>query len=49
MPSMGAAVHVVVVPGLGKAESPGPINTGLWNMDSGLDPLGRPGMTIKLT
>jgi hypothetical protein len=49
MPPMGAAGYMVVVPGLGEAGSPGPINTGLWNMDSGLDPLGRPGMTIKLT
>jgi hypothetical protein len=36
MPPMGAAVNLVVVPGLGKAESPEPVNTGLWNMDSGL-------------
>jgi hypothetical protein len=44
---MGAAFKLVVVPGLGEAESPEPMNTGLWNMDSGFDPSGRPGMTIE--
>jgi hypothetical protein len=44
---MGAAFKLVVVPGLGEAESPEPMNTGLWNMDSGLAAARRPGMTIK--
>jgi hypothetical protein len=35
MPPRGAA-FLVVVPGLGKAESPEPMNTSLWKMDSGL-------------
>src|SRR5438477_2447998 len=45
---MDAPFHSVVVPGLGDAESPESMNTGLWNMASGLGPSGRPGMTIKL-
>jgi hypothetical protein len=28
---MGAAFYSLVVPGLGKAESPESMNTGLWN------------------
>jgi hypothetical protein len=34
-----------VIPGRRTAASPESMNTGLWNMDSGLGPLGRPGMT----
>ena len=37
----------VVIPGRGKAASPEPMNTGLWNIGSGLAPAGRPGMTSK--
>jgi hypothetical protein len=47
MPLMAAAAHPVVVPGLGEAESPEPMNTGLWNMDPRLGPAGRPGMTTS--
>jgi hypothetical protein len=44
---MGSAFSLTVFPGLGEAESPEPMNTGLWNMDSGLAVSRRPGMTIK--
>src|SRR5437870_6181522 len=38
---MDAAFYSVVIPGLGEAESPEPMNTGLWNMGSGFAaPLG---------
>ena len=36
----------LVIPGRRTAASPESMNTGLWNMDSGLCPLGSPGMTI---
>jgi hypothetical protein len=47
MVSMGSAFYWTVVPRLGEAESPEPMNTGLWKMDSGLAVSRRPGMTIK--
>jgi hypothetical protein len=47
MPVTAEAAHPVVVPGLGEAESPEAMNAGLWNMDSGLGPAGRPGMTTS--
>jgi hypothetical protein len=34
-----------LIPGSRDAANPEPMNTGLWNMGSGLDPSGRPGMT----
>jgi hypothetical protein len=47
MVSMGSAFYLAVVPGLGEAGSPEPMNTSLWNMDSGFAASRRPGMTIK--
>ena len=44
---MGAAFYSVVVPGLGDAESPESMNTGLWNMGSGFAAARRPGMTTE--
>jgi hypothetical protein len=35
----------LVIPGRRAAASLESMNTGLWNMDSGLGPTGRPGMT----
>jgi hypothetical protein len=43
----GVNALVVVIPGRGEAASPEPKNTGLWNIDSGFAPLGRPGMTSE--
>src|SRR6202011_4126325 len=40
-------VESIVIPGLGGAESPESMNTGLWNMDSGLTAARRPGMTER--
>jgi hypothetical protein len=37
--------HMAVIPGRRTAASPESMNTGLWNMDSGLGLLGLPGMT----
>ncbi len=37
--------HQSVIPGRRAAASPEPMNTGLWNMDSGFGLAGRPGMT----
>jgi hypothetical protein len=38
-----------VIPGRCGAANPEPMNTGLWNMGSGLGPSGRPGMTTFVT
>jgi hypothetical protein len=37
----------LVIPGRRAAASPESMNTGPWNLDSGFDPLGRPGMTPR--
>jgi hypothetical protein len=42
--SLRRAVYLVI-PGRRAAASPESMNTGLWNMDSGSGPAGRPGMT----
>jgi hypothetical protein len=44
---MGSAFYFAVVPGLGEAESPEPMDTGLWNMGSGFAAARRPGMTSQ--
>jgi hypothetical protein len=44
-PSRSRLTRLAVIPGLGGAESPGSMNTGLWNMDSGLAAAPSPGMT----
>jgi hypothetical protein len=36
-----------VIPGRRKAANRESMNTGLWNIDSGFGPAGRPGMTIR--
>jgi len=38
---------IVVIPGLGAAENPESMNTGLWHMDSGFAAARRPGMTVR--
>ena len=47
MVSMGSVFYFAVILGLGEAESPEPMDTGLWDMDSGLAASRRPGMTIE--
>jgi len=41
--------HNIVIPGRRSAANPESMNTGLWNMGSGLGPAGRPGMTTFVT
>src|SRR5690242_3668754 len=45
IPTRRTRFTLIVIPGLGGAESPESMNTGFWNMDSGLAALRRPGMT----